>query len=353
VTLTLRGTTRVGDFLVDIDLTVERRETVALVGPNGAGKSTVISTIAGLESLESGQLSVDGTPWDEPAAGVFVRPEVRRVGLVFQRYRLFEHLTALENVAFGLRASGTTRRDARAAAADQLHALALGDVGERRPASLSGGEAQRVALARALVLQPSVLLLDEPMAALDASIRGVLRRDLRRWIGEVDGHRLIVTHDPVDAHALADRVVVLEAGRVTQRGTLSELAAAPRSNYVADLVGTNIVRGELSGGSVATATGTTLSIGAHEAQDGPVIATIRPAAVALHRHQPEGSPRNVWSTTIDTVDVSHGRVRVRVGAPLALAVELTSGGFDSLEAEPGDEVWASIKASEIAVVNDG
>ena len=352
MTLRIVGSIHVGELQIDIDLGVERGRTVALVGPNGAGKTSLIRAVAGLQGLESGYIEVDGVVWDAPADDVFVLPEQRRVGVVFQDYRLFGHLSARENVAFGLRATGVSRRAARATAERTLDRLGVGRVADQRPDSLSGGQAQRVALARALAIEPSVLLLDEPMAALDVSARGAVRRDLREWIASVDGYRVLVTHDPVDAHALADRVVVLERGRITQVGTMAELAAAPRSDYVADLIGTNLVRGRLVGDHLDVDGGGLLFVGAHHVVDGPVVATVRPAAVALHRERPEGSPRNVWETTVAGVDVADGRVRVRLAGPYPFVVEVTGAGYAALEAEPGSPVWASVKASEISLVAD-
>jgi molybdate transport system ATP-binding protein len=232
---------------------------------------------------------------------------------------------------------------------DRLGVLSIAD---QRPPGLSGGQAQRVALARALVIEPQVLLLDEPLAALDVSARGAVRHDLQRWIGLSGTCRLVVTHDPVDAHALADRVVVLEGGRVTQRGTMTELAASPRSTYVADLIGTNLLAGRLDGASFTVADGVELVVGAHDAPDGETVATIRPAAIALHLDRPEGSPRNVWPTSISGIDRSGGRVRVRLAGPLEVVVEVTESGLGALGVDVGDAVWASVKASEVSVHPD-
>ena len=356
MTLRLDGRIELDGFAVEIDLTVSPGETVALVGPNGAGKTTVLRAVAGLVPLTSGTLRFADQMWDAPADDAFVSPEERRIGAVFQHYLLFDHLTVLENVAFGLRATGVDRRAARCAALEQLARLGIDMLARRRPPTLSGGQAQRVALARALVIRPGVLLLDEPLAALDVSTRGAVRHELLGWLADpaaVAAARLLITHDPVDAHALADRVVVLEGGRVVQRGTLAELAAAPRSSYVADLMGTNLLRGELHDGVFRVAGVGELAVGAHTAADGDAFAAIRPAAIALHRSRPEGSPRNVWETTIAGVDRSIDRVRVRLGSPYALVVEVTEAGLLSLGAGVGEPVWASVKASEIAVVADG
>ena len=350
MTLSMQGMVERDGFRLEIELEVERDETVALLGPNGAGKSTVLAAIAGLIALTSGRVEFDGAGWDTPDA--FVPPADREVGAVFQSYRLFGHLDVRENVAFGLRARGVRRRDARAAADDALERLGVASVADRYPADLSGGQSQRVAVARALVIEPSVVLLDEPMASLDVSARSVIRHELAGWLADVPACRVLVSHDPVDAHVLADRVVVLEGGLVTQRGTLSELAGAPRTTYVADLVGTNLLRGTLAGGLLHLAGGGTVHVGPHDAPDGPAIATIRPAAIALHRAHPEGSPRNVWHTTVEAVERSDERVRVRLGGPMALVVEVTGPGFASLGIEVGEEVWASVKASEIGVVAD-
>ena len=357
MTLELSGAVDVGGFRVEVELTVEPGETVALVGPNGAGKSTVLRAVAGLEPLASGRLVFHGETWDDPDGGVLVPARARRVGVMFQQYLLFDHLTALDNVAFGLRATGVARSEADGRALVALGALGVGEVADRFPRSLSGGQAQRVALARALVVDPGVLLLDEPLAALDVAARAAVRRDLRRSVDGVAGCRLIVSHDPVDAHELADRIVVLEGGHVTQTGTFDELAGGPRSDYVAELMGTNVFAGTLDGTQCSIPGRVPLHVPAHGTPDGPVLVAIRPMAIALHRYRPEGSPRNVWQTTIGEIDHFHERVRVRLGPELPLVVEITEAGLAALAVDDtvprvGDEIWASVKASEISVVPD-
>jgi molybdate transport system ATP-binding protein len=268
------------------------------------------------------------------------------VAVVFQQYLLFPNLSALENVAFGLRARGVAKAAAGQQAREWLERVGLADHADHRPQALSGGQAQRVALARALATKPRLLLLDEPLAALDAGTRSEVRRDLRRHLATFDGVRLLVTHDPVDAYALADRVVILEAGRIVQTGTLADVSAQPRSRYIADLVGVNLLAGTGSEGAVTTPAGG--RIVPADRVDGPAFAVIQPNAVALYRSPPDGSPRNVWAVTVVDVDRQADRVRVRLAGPVPLVAEITLGALDELALRPGDHVWATVKATEIA-----
>jgi molybdate transport system ATP-binding protein len=285
------------------------------------------------------------TVLDDPSAGVFVAPEARPVGVVFQDYLLFVNLTALENVAFGLRARGMPKAQARTHALEWLDRVGLSAYSGHRPRQLSGGQAQRVALARALATQPSLLLLDEPLAALDASTRAEVRSDLRRDLAAFEGMRILVTHDPVDAYALADRVIVLEDGRVSQAGTLAEVTAQPRSRYVADFVGVNLLAGQLSHGILTTAGGAEI-VTAGGVADGPAFAAIRPQSVALHPEQPVGSTRNVWPTTVIAIDHYADRIRVRLDGHVGLVAEITPGALVALDLHTTDRVWAAVKASE-------
>ena len=245
----------IGTFELDVDLTVEAGEVVAVLGPNGAGKTSLLRGLAGLLPLNAGRVVLDGVVLEEPAAGVFVAPERRPIGMVFQDYLLFPHLSVLDNVAFGLRSRGTATVPANRAALNWLERVGLAGDSQRKPGSLSGGQAQRVALARALATSPALLLLDEPMAALDVSTRVELRRDLRRHLESFRGVRLLVTHDPVEALAMADRLVILEQGRVLQSGSPAEVTQHPRSRYVADLVGVNLFRGRATNNLIAISHG--------------------------------------------------------------------------------------------------
>ena len=339
---------RLGTLDLCVELEFAPGEVVALLGPNGAGKSTVLRCLAGLVAIDNGHITLDGAVVDDPARDVFVEPEHRSIGFVFQDYVLFDHLTVSENVAYGLRARGVARAEARERAAGWLERMGLGEYASAHPDSLSGGQAQRVALARALAPEPRLLLLDEPLAALDVGTRATVRRDLRQFLASFDGIRLMVTHDPVDAHALADRVIVLEAGRVVQSGTLAEVTAHPRTRYVADLVGANLVSGDVTGGVLTTATGARVVIA--DAPDGPTLATIRPHSVVLGRGEPPGSSaRNTWTGSIVDIDRLGDRVRVVVDGDLPLTAEITAAALADLQLGPGDRVHASVKATDIEV----
>ena len=333
-----------GALHLDLDLEVDEA-VVAVVGPNGAGKTTLVRAVAGLVPLDRGRIVIDGTVVDEPSTHVRVPPEHRGVGVVFQEPRLFANLTALENVAFGLRATGTPRGDARAKAASWLDRVDLAGVGARRPKELSGGQAQRVALARALATEPDVLLLDEPLAAVDASARAELRRVLRAELRRYPGARLVVTHDPVEAAALADRLVVVEEGRITQQGPLVEVTARPRSPWVATMLGLNLLHGVADRANVRLDNGAVVATA--DAVSGPTFVAIRPNAVVLHRKSPEGSARNVWPGEAGELYLAGDRARVSITGPVPLIAEVTAAAVAELRLADGGAVWASVKATDI------
>jgi molybdate transport system ATP-binding protein len=339
---------QVGTLDLDVAIAVEPGELLAVLGPNGAGKSTILRALAGLAPIDAGRITIDGRVVDEPANDVFVEPEHRPIGVVFQDYLLFEHMTVLENVAFGLRARRTSKRDARAVAAELLDRVGLAEYADQRPRTLSGGQAQRAALARALAVSPRVLLLDEPLAALDVGTRAAVRRDLRRHLEVFDGMRVLITHDPVDAYALADRVAIVEAGRIVQAGTLREVTAHPRSRYVADLVGVNLLTGTVRDGVLTTPDGATVVVA--DAAPGPAYAVIRPHSITLTRDPPVGvSARNTWPGTVVDVDRLGERARIGLHGPLPLTAEITVAALDDLGLRPGDEVFATVKATEVEV----
>jgi molybdate transport system ATP-binding protein len=331
-------------FTLDLDLRAATSEVVALLGPNGAGKSTVLRCLAGLEPAFRGRVVVDQITLDDTAAGIRTPPERRPVGVVFQDYLLFPHLTVAANVAFGLRARGESKRAAAERAGQLLDRLGLAALATERPRRLSGGQAQRVALARALAVQPRLLLLDEPLAALDAATRLTVRADLRRDIAGFGGTTVLVTHDPIDATVLADRVIVVEDGRVVQEGTPIEVARAPRTDYVAHLVGLNLVRGFARDHEVAV-DGATIAIA--ERASGKVLVSFPPAAVALYPARPDGSPRNTWPALVDGVEPHGDVVRVRLSGAFPLLADVTPGAVADLGLHAGTAVWAVVKATEL------
>jgi molybdate transport system ATP-binding protein len=346
VSLDARVARHLGDLDLDVALAAPGGSVVAVLGPNGAGKTTLVRTLAGLLAVDSGHVVLDGVTLDDPATGVFVQPESRRVGVVFQDHLLFPHLSAAENVAFGARQRGESRTSARATAIGWLDRVGLADRADSKPAALSGGQAQRVALARALATDPRLLLLDEPLAALDAGTRPEMRQELRRHLVAFAGVAVLVTHDPIDALTLADEVVVLERGRVTQAGGLDEVTQRPRTPYVADLIGTNLLRGQATGTEVRVGEA---SLQTAEPHHGEVLLTVAPSAVSLHRHPPEGSPRNRWAATVTHVEPLGDRVRVHLRGAVPLTAEVTRGAVQDLALHDGSDVWAAVKATEIRV----
>ncbi len=338
---------RAGDFVLDATLACDAAAPLALFGRNGSGKTTALRAIAGLLPLDGGSVRLGDELLEDAASGVRLAPQARRIGLVFQEPRLFPHRSLRANVAFGPRAHGRSVADARRAADLWLDRVGLSALGSRRPAGLSGGEARRVAWARALASEPRLLLLDEPFAGIDAPGRAELRRLLRETLAGFAGPVVLVTHDPLDARALGARAAVLEAGRVAQEGSIEDLARRPRTRFVADLVGTNLLRGRASGHRLLIPGGAEI-VCADEAS-GDALAVVPPRAVALHRAAPEGSPRNVWRVQVESVEPLGDRVRVALRGAIELAAEVTPEAVADLALAPGLEVWASVKATEVEV----
>jgi len=348
MSLQARVRVRRDTFELDVELAVDAGETAAILGPNGSGKTTLLHALAGLIPLDEGRCTLDGIVMEDPAQGIAVPTEQRPVAVVFQNQLLFPHMSALDNVAFGLRCHGRPRAEARRIARGWLEGMGLGDRARARPGALSGGQAQRVALARALAVEPRLLLLDEPLAAVDVQGRAELRRNLRAHLGSFGGVRLLVTHDPLEAFALADRVIVLERGHVVQTGTPAAVTARPRSRWVADLAGVNLFRGRADGDRVALDGGGELIV-PEAAAAGDVFATIHPRAIALLQVKPEGTPRNVWQGPIDEIDVEGPIARIRVGTVPPVVAEVTTAAVEALGLAPGKNVWVTIKATEIVL----
>jgi molybdate transport system ATP-binding protein len=346
--LLVQGRIERGGFVLELDLAVGPGEVLAVLGPNGAGKTSLLRAVAGLTALRRGTVRIDRLVLDD-GAGTFVPPEQRPVSLVFQDYRLFPHLSVRDNVAFAPRSTGNGRSAARAIADDWIDRLGLGPLASHRPRQLSGGQAQRVALARALAADPRVLLLDEPLAALDARTGAEVRGELRRHLGAFGGATVLVTHDPLEALVLADRLLVLEQGRVVQQGRPQEVARRPATQYVARLMGLNLYSGTADAdGRVLLAGGGELTTPAGAA-GGPVLVAVRPSAITLHAGRPAGSSRNVWPGEVTGLELLVDRVRVDVaGAPSAL-VDITPAAFGELGLAAGTPVWLAAKATDVEV----
>ncbi|MGX9888425.1 ABC transporter ATP-binding protein [Streptomyces sp. NPDC002276] len=328
-----------GTFRLDVELTAAPGDVVALLGPNGAGKTTALRALAGLVNLTDGHLRLDGAELDRTP------PESRPVGVVFQDYLLFPHLTALDNVGFGPRCQGATKAESRAIAAEWLERMGLAEHAGAKPRRLSGGQAQRVAVARALATRPRLLLLDEPLAALDARTRLDVRAQLRRHLAEFEAVAVLVTHDPLDAMVLADRLVVIEQGTIVQQGTPADIARHPRTDYIAQLVGLNLYKGSADGHTVTLDTGPTITT--TEDLTGEVFVAFPPSAVTLFRDRPTGaSARNLWHCEVVGLETHGDQIRVDLTGELPLAADLTTPAAAELDLHQGASVWATVKATQ-------
>lgn len=335
---------RIPERGLDVCFSVDPGETVAVLGPNGAGKSTLLNVIAGLIKPEGGSGSLGGEKlYDD---GAWLPPHARAVAMLAQDALLFPHLSVLDNVAFGPRCAGASRRTARASARRWLAEVDAEELAPRRPFELSGGQAQRVAVARALAAEPSLLLLDEPLAALDITAAPLLRRMLRRVLAGRSA--VIVTHDVVDAMLLADRVVILDGGRIAEEGPTRRVLEQPRSSFAAGLAGLNLITGTTTAGGLRTAEGLHLTALTEEPlPSGEEAAAIfSPRAVAVHRIPPGGSPRNLLPVTITDLEHHGVRTTVRSGH---LSAEITTAAATELDLLPGAAVYFSVKSAEVTV----
>ena len=331
---------------LDATVTVAAGETIAVMGPNGAGKSTLLALIAGLIRPPESHVRIDGRSMDgEP-------PHRRGVALLSQDALLFPHLSAVDNVAFAPRAAGRSRGEARRLGIDQLSRLGMSAYARRRPRELSGGQAQRVAIARALAADPSVVLLDEPFAAIDAESRPQLRHDLREVLAARTS--IVVTHDVLDALALATRVIVLDGGRVVEDGPTADVLSRPRSAFAASLAGFNIVPGRWTGTALATAAGDVHGTPAETLTvDAPAVMLARPSAVAVFPEPPRGSMRNHLTGPITVIEPLGDRVRVRVNASgIPFAADITPAAAAELALEVGATVTLAVKAAEAIILGE-
>ncbi|THA81514.1 molybdate ABC transporter permease subunit [Streptomyces sp. A0592] len=329
-----------------LTLEAEPGTTIAVVGENGAGKTTLLRALLGLTprahaDLRLGDADVTTLP-----------PHKRQVAWVPQDGALFPHLSALANTAYGLRARGVPRADARREAQAWLDRLGVGHLAHRKPSQLSGGQAQRVALARALAARPRLLLLDEPLAALDQTTRAHVRHTLRTHLAGFGGVCLIVTHDPVEAVSLADRVLVLADGRALQDAPPAEVSRHPRSPWVARMLGRNAWPGIASADGLALPAGGRLVVAEALPEGSEALAIIAPEAVSVHRDRPGGSPRNVWQGTVREITAVGSRLRVLIASAEApdLVAEITPDAAAELGLADGSAVWTSVKATEVTLV---
>ncbi len=348
--LTVDAKVRRGEFTLAVRFHAAPGEVVGVLGPNGSGKSTLLRALAGLVPISGGRVSLDGQLLDEAdLTGTFVDPADRPVGFVFQDYRLFPHLSVTDNVAFAARARGAGRSEARTHARAWLDRLDLTTLADRRPATLSGGQAQRVALARALAREPGLLLLDEPLTALDVRTRLDVQEELARHLAGFDGACLLVTHDPVEALVLADRLLVIEDGAIVQEGTPAQVTRRPATEYVAKLVGLNLYAGQAHDGRVDLDGGGTLQVAEHP-RPGAVLVAARPSAVVVSTSPPVGgSARNTWPGTIAGLTMLAERVRLTIDATPPIIADITPAAVADLELAPGVPVWVGLKATELAV----
>ena len=340
---------RRGSFTLAVSLAADPGQVLGVLGPNGAGKSTLLSAVAGLTPVSAGHITLAGQVMDDADTGTFVEASGRPVGFVFQNYRLFPHLTVAENVAFSPRARGQGKRAARSAASYWLDRLRLIDLADRKPGQLSGGQAQRVALARALAGQPALLLLDEPLSALDAGTRIDVQAELKRHLADFTGPCLLVTHDPLEALVLADQLIVLEGGRIVQEGTPAQIARQPATDYVAKLVGLNLYPGRADGSHVVLSGGGAFVVADHGLH-GDVLVAVRPSAIVVSTQRPQhSSARNAWRAKVAGLTLLADRVRLDLdGQPQAM-VDVTPAAVAELSLDPGSQVWLSVKATDLEV----
>jgi molybdate transport system ATP-binding protein len=346
--LSIETQTRRGDLELDVVLSVERGECLALAGPSGAGKTSILRVAAGLLRPAHGNVRANGSTWLDTDRGIHVPAERRRCGYVFQDYALFPHLNAWQNVAYPLR--GVARKERRERALQLLERFGLADRADARPRTLSGGERQRVAVARALARRPDVLLLDEPLSALDSRTRADAARELGALLRESEAPALLVTHDFAEAAQLGDRVGIIDRGRVIQEGTASELAAAPRSAFVADFTGAVVLTGTARPGphgltEIALDGGGTLT--SADPGTGRVAVSIYPWEIAIEPagEAPHGSAQNRLTAEVVSVTTVGNRVRLGLIGPQPLVAEITGDSAERMGLEAGTRVAATWKSA--------
>ena len=355
---------RVAQRGLDVEFSVAAGEVLAVLGPNGAGKSTTVAVIAGLLRADDAVVRVGNRILTDTDRGVCVPVHDRRIGVLMQDPLLFPHLTAIGNVTFAARRHAD-RSEARPRARRWLAEVGADDLADRAPDELSGGQAQLVALARALAAEPEVLLLDEPLAGLDVAGAATARSVLRRVLAAESRTALLITHDLIDVLTLADRVLVLEAGRVVESGRVADVLVAPRSDFGARIAGVNLVRGRMVGpGTLCDAAGMNWH-GVIAAEDSgsparePItmrqecVAVFAPAGVAVYREQQHGSPRNSVRVRIAALETTGGVVRVRAAAQAdgaaGLSADVTPESVAEMRLQVGEQVWFTVKTQAVGI----
>ncbi len=353
--LDLAITRRLGDFTLRAELSLGDRAQLVLVGESGSGKSTLLKLLTGLLRPEDGRIVVDGEVWFDRASGTDRPTAERSIGYVAQDLALFPHLSAAENIGFGLRASGLSDAESRPRIEATLDRLSIRDLSTRRPGELSGGQQQRVAIARALVLEPRLLLLDEPLSALDTRSRREIRVELRRLLEDLPCMSIHVTHSPVEALALGEQIAVLESGRISQSGSREDLMRHPRSPYVAEFLGVNLIRGSIADGpphgsvSISLPHGTLVVTG--DGSRGEASVVIHPRDITLSLERTVGTARNVFVGPIEELapePPSGELLRVSLGTMPPLIAQVTAQSVAALALKPGLTVYASFKAAGVA-----
>ena len=360
--LELRAASRLGSFTFEAELSLGERSVLVLVGESGSGKSTLLKLLAGLLRADSGRIAMEGETWFDTDTGAWRPAHERAVGYVSQDYALFPHLSVAGNVTFGLRAQGIERPERRRRVGAALERLGITALAQRRPHQLSGGQQQRVAIARAIVLEPRLLLLDEPLSALDASSRRAIRGELRRLLAELACTTVYVTHSPAEALAFGETITVLEAGRVSQTGSRDDLMRRPHSRYVAEFLGVNLFRGwRAPSAPVPPAGAARIALPEGELvlgdglYDGDTSAIVHPREIVLARERPAGTARNVFEGAIDEIvpEPPDGHLmRVVLASRPPLIAEVTRAAVEALGLAPGTRVHASFKAAGVIVVSD-
>ena len=345
---------RRGSFALEAALEVPAGGILVLVGESGAGKTSLLRALAGIDRVDAGRITVGDATWLDSARRIDIRPERRSVGWVGQDPALFPHLTAEENVAFGLRAAGAADSSARARARVLMEELGIGPLAGRLPRDLSGGERQRVALARALALEPELLLLDEPFSALDPGTRRGMRALLKAALAGRHAATICVTHSPMEALALGERIAVMERGRMVQEGMAGDLLRRPRSSVVAEFLGLNFFRGSIAArhdeGLVDIRTGNGTVTAVDPGGDAEVFVAVSPREIVLSLERPAGSARNVFEGRIAELapePPAGERVRVALASAPPLVAEVSRSAVAELRLAPGATVYAAFKATGV------